>query len=502
MKFVTKITHAVSEISDGVRKQITGAIQGGIHSKYPSLPAIPIADIDGIRRTYLNFFVIATLVFFLSGCSDQASKNSDEATQYGTSETQATDHDHVQVVRKSASNMTEEERERFMLGWELLIKSGKLGSIASEHAQFERQVNHGVQVLADLRVEDKGPVGTHRFLPWHRSYIATLENEMRLELKAYYTENGIDSAEADKVFVPYWDASHDRSFPQWVADFKPHGEWSGVKVQHVQTELNNPCHEAYGLEFGEEYEVFFRRWPGTLMPMTPPVAQFQSILAITSYLNFTNSIEWAPSVVRNPGAEEVELLTELLETLPGSYPSILQPLIDNLETKAGSIENAPDKVATAMARMRSIVGTLQTVSGDDELINTLAGKELPTLPKETADLLAQVLTVYQVAPHGMMHFYAGGQDPNPKEGCPPTHGTVVLFQEVAVDPIFFMLHAEIDRVWYTWEKENEGIPELTGDDALFRPWQGVDRVWKLEELVDHSQLPFTYDVLYPLADGQ
>ncbi|MEL7535280.1 MAG: lipoxygenase family protein, partial [Bacteroidota bacterium] len=51
MKFVTKITHAVSGISDGVRKQITGAIQGGIHSKYPSLPAIPIADIDGIRHT-------------------------------------------------------------------------------------------------------------------------------------------------------------------------------------------------------------------------------------------------------------------------------------------------------------------------------------------------------------------------------------------------------------------------------------------------------------------
>lgn len=51
MNFLTKITHMSSEISDGLKKQIKGAIQAGIHSKYQSLPAIPIADIDGMRET-------------------------------------------------------------------------------------------------------------------------------------------------------------------------------------------------------------------------------------------------------------------------------------------------------------------------------------------------------------------------------------------------------------------------------------------------------------------
>ncbi|MEM7034172.1 MAG: tyrosinase family protein [Chloroflexota bacterium] len=453
------------------------------------------------RRTFLKYQGIATTTFLLQGCVGEALlPPRSETNQTEINETQAANPS--QVVRKSASNLSEEEQERFMLGWDLLIKAGKVGSIASEHAQFEHQVNHGIQVLADLTVEDKGPVGTHRFLPWHRAYIATLENEMRSELKAYYAENGIDPAEADKAFVPYWDASHDGNFPQWVADFKPHGEWSGVKVKNVQLELDNPCHEAYGLNFGEEYEVFFRRWPGTLMPMTPSVEQFQNILRTTTYLNFTNSIEWAPAIVRKPGTEEVELLTELLKTLPGEYPRILQPLIDNLETE--TIGTSPDKIATAMSQIRSILRTLQNAPGGADLISTLAGEELPTLPQETTDLLEQVLTVYQSAPHGMMHFYAGGQDPNLEEGCPPTHGTVVLFQEVAVDPIFFMLHAELDRVWYSWEKKNDGIPELTGDDALFRPWRGLDeesgRTWTLDELVDHDQLSFTYDVLYPMAD--
>ncbi|MEM7799923.1 MAG: hypothetical protein AAF633_12085 [Chloroflexota bacterium] len=84
-----------------------------------------------IRRTFLNFFVLATMIFLLQACTAQESTTSDEISQSEMTDTQAADP--IQVVRKSASNMTEEERERFMLGWDLLIESGKLGSIASEH---------------------------------------------------------------------------------------------------------------------------------------------------------------------------------------------------------------------------------------------------------------------------------------------------------------------------------------------------------------------------------
>lgn len=51
MTVSNKITQAVRGVSDEVRKRIANVIQGEIHSKYQSLPAIPIADIDGIRYT-------------------------------------------------------------------------------------------------------------------------------------------------------------------------------------------------------------------------------------------------------------------------------------------------------------------------------------------------------------------------------------------------------------------------------------------------------------------
>ena len=416
-------------------------------------------------------------------------------------ETEMLETEKNQVVRKSATNMNQEEREQFMLGWDLLIESGKLGSIASEHAQFERHVNHGVQVLADLSVKFEGLVGLNRFLPWHRSYITTLENEMREELKVHYCRNGIDPTKANKVFVPYWDVGRDRNLPQWVVDFKPNGEWTGVKVKHMQPELDNPCHEAYGLDIGEEYEVFMRRWPGTLVSTGPSREQFQRIMRTTTYQTFTTLVEWAPTVIRNLGTEEVTLLRESLATLPAGYPPIFQPLIEALES--GDIGTSPDKLLSTLNQIRSILRAQQNFP-DQPSISTLSQGEIPKLSQETAKALEEALTVYQYAPHSCFHFYAGGQDPNPEPGCPSNYGTVVLFQEVSVDPIFFMLHAELDRLWYSWEKINNDTndtPTLFGDDALFRPWWGLDeksgRTWTLDELVDHDRLPFTYDVLYP-----
>jgi hypothetical protein len=80
---------------------------------------------------------------------------------------------------------------------------------------------------------------------------------------------------------------------------------------------------------------------------------------------------------------------------------------------------------------------------------------------------------------------------------------VTYFNELTVDPVFWMIHGEIDRYWYTWEKSNTDKPPLTGDDAVFNPllasegaWYGGGKTYMLDELTAHDSLPYTYDALF------
>jgi len=38
------------------------------------------------------------------------------------------------------------------------------------------------------------------------------------------------------------------------------------------------------------------------------------------------------------------------------------------------------------------------------------------------------------------------------------------------DPIFFLLHANVDRIWDQWQLTHSGTPHLTGVDAGLDPW--------------------------------
>src|SRR6185295_12555801 len=74
-------------------------------------------------------------------------------------------------------------------------------------------------------------------------------------------------------------------------------------------------------------------------------------------------------------------------------------------------------------------------------------------PSPDAALIGAVKDVYSVfnfMPHLRMHLWAGGLDPQNAN----VRGTVTYFNELCVDPVFWMLHAEIDRTWYTWQKSH------------------------------------------------
>jgi hypothetical protein len=102
-------------------------------------------------------------------------------------------------------------------------------------------------------------------------------------------------------------------------------------------------------------------------------------------------------------------------------------------------------------------------------------------------------------PHVILHLWAAGIDPT----NPTVRGTVSNFNELTVDPLFWMIHTELDRWWYTWEQSHTGRPPLTGEDTEFQPvlskqgaWYGGGRLHTLSELAPTQKLPYRYDDLF------
>jgi Common central domain of tyrosinase len=123
-------------------------------------------------------------------------------------------------------------------------------------------------------------------------------------------------------------------------------------------------------------------------------------------------------------------------------------------------------------------------------------------PRPDRELIRLILTMYSAAvfpPHITLHFWAGGLNPR----NPNVRGTVTYFNELAVDPVFWMLHGELDRIWYTWETTHTDVPQLEGADRVFQPlrreegrWYGGGRTYTIDQLVDHQAMAYTYDRLY------
>ena len=60
------------------------------------------------------------------------------------------------------------------------------------------------------------------------------------------------------------------------------------------------------------------------------------------------------------------------------------------------------------------------------------------------------------------------------------------------DPMFWMHHAAVDRVWASWQKSNKGKdPFLTGKFIKMDPWNART----VEKLRDIGSLGYSYDVL-------
>lgn len=101
-------------------------------------------------------------------------------------------------VRKNQADLAKEEQERFKRGVLKGIQSGVYSQFVGYHADMSHQM-HSMG----------NPIGTQRFLPWHRDYLVTLELALRILEPDFY--------------FPTWHWTTDQAIPAWLNAFTPDG---------------------------------------------------------------------------------------------------------------------------------------------------------------------------------------------------------------------------------------------------------------------------------------
>lgn len=424
-------------------------------------------------RSAINTSTIA-LTVSMFGCSEDPQQ--DEHDHEGGEE-----HDHTYeagepVVRRSASEMTPDEIDRFQRAFEYAVSQGYFDDFNDSHNNHHHQRHHGADVLATSPITIMVMPREYgfRLLPWHRAFLLEAETMLREALRERNLAESRDPAEADLLFIPYWDAAHDQALPQWVLDFQPMGgEAPGAEgLPEGHAGYGTPVDGRYGIEFG--------RWPG----QNP---SFDTL----------NTPEHIGRILAN---DDFEGFYDALDTNPEIVPANIQRATNGLGTLATMM---PDNEA-----VKTLIDSFSNPSSDseDQLETTNALFELahlealetrkPEPDMAIVDAVEDVFSLFEFMPHVRMHLWAGGLHPTDAS----VRGTVTYFNELTVDPVFWMIHSEIDRIWYTWEIGHDEAPPLTDEDAVFEPlahvghWYGGGWTFSIDELTDHENLGYTYEV--------
>ena len=380
----------------------------------------------------------------------------------------------VEVERKSASKMTPDEIDRFQRAYSYAVAEGYFDAFNDAHFDHHRNRNHGFELTAQAPptvLVGETPAWGYRLLPWHRAFILEAEEMLRSALRERNRKEGRDPGEADGLFMPYWDVAYDQAVPAWLQAFRPQGGTAMVPPDLPKG------HPLYGKPVGSRYDIRFGRWPGNnpAFDRLPQPAQVAGILAHDDFPDFYRAVEGEPAIVESA----VPAARQALERLDRRFP-------DNpdIKTIVETVNRSPEEIKAAAAQdPDATVKLLDAAFGVGYLATVEAAK-----PHPDQDLINLVHTAGAAVispPHVILHLWAAGIDPT----NPTVRGTVSNFNELTVDPLFWMIHTEIDRWWFTWEQSHTGQPPLTGEDSQFEPLTpkqgaryGGGRLYTLSEL--------------------
>ena len=211
--------------------------------------------------------------------------------------------------------MSREEIKRFSRAYEWAVAKGYFDVFNDQHYNARRNRHHGLEALETAPpavAPGESLAWALRLLPWHRSFITEAEAMLKAALAERNRRERRDPAEADLLFLPYWDATHDRDLPRWVKKLRPRG---GTAI--VPPGLP-PGHAGFGKPVGSRYRIDFGRWPGTWLgwQQLPPADQIGRILSHDAFLDFLLPIDAVPEIVEDRVPAALQALDALDERFP------------------------------------------------------------------------------------------------------------------------------------------------------------------------------------------
>jgi tyrosinase len=102
-----------------------------------------------------------------------------------------------------------------------------------------------------------------------------------------------------------------------------------------------------------------------------------------------------------------------------------------------------------------------------------------------------------IGPHATVHMWVGGKNPSPQQGNQfDVYGAMAQVPISPIDICFWSHHANIDRIWASWQMklENEGntqdiYPDLTEQQTHMVPWPDVTE----PQTRNIDEMGYTYD---------
>lgn len=157
-------------------------------------------------------------------------------------------------------------------------------------------------------------------------------------------------------------------------------------------------------------------------------------------------------------------------------PSVVVPYWDWTKSRA-----LPAWVEVPSVEMHDIMGQPYTVTRSPGSPSALPREEGPTGVRSimTQHTYTTFTLLLEMFPHNSVHTWVGGTD-----------GTMSDPMISPADPIFWLHHGNIDRLWAIWQKHNPG------EHPTFPPGQDVMGPWTLryDQLAHTNQLGYRYAV--------
>ncbi|WP_069815455.1 tyrosinase family protein [Streptomyces sp. TP-A0874] len=147
----------------------------------------------------------------------------------------------------------------------------------------------------------------------------------------------------------------------------------------------------------------------------------------------------------------------------------------------------------------------------EEYLTRNFGGDSPTLPSAAAVKQCLAATVYDVAPwdetstSGFRNMLEGWIPPGVHNMVHQWVGGALQPPSSPNDPVFFLHHCNLDRLWAQWQRQHPGTPYVPTSGApkgnnlpdVLPPWDQRT----IADVLDHTALGYQYDTEYPLPEG-